>query len=133
VSSNDEMPEALRQTLRGGRMEEGKTVFRYPAETSPKDFMQQFVDVFQSKGWLNRNLRIRHCGRKYRIICSEKEFLAYHINENCGISPGIPGWPVCMVNHERIIEDGHMSVFESSEPGSYEWLLYLASGNIEVI
>ena len=114
-------------------MEEKKTVFRDPFEISPKDFMQRFIDVFQSKGWLNRSIRIRHRGRRYRILCSEKEFLAYRINDNCGISPGIPGWPVCMINHERIIEEEHMSAFESVEPSAYEWLLHIADGKVEEI
>jgi hypothetical protein len=114
-------------------MKEGNNMFRYPDELSPKDFLQQFIDVFESKGWLNRNLRIRHRSRSYRILCSEKEFLVYRINDNCGIPPGIPGWPVCIINHERIIEDAHMSAFESTELGAYEWLIHLADSAVEII
>jgi hypothetical protein len=114
-------------------VEGGNTAFLYPAEISPKDFFQQFIDVFERKGWLNVNLRIRHKGRRYRVLCSAKEFLAYRINENCGITPGIPGWPVCMINHERIIEDAHMSAFVSDEPCAYEWLVHLADSKVEII
>jgi hypothetical protein len=114
-------------------VEKGNAAFLHPAEISPKDFFQQFIYVFERKGWLHANLRIRHKGRRYRILCSGTEFLAYRINDNCGITPGIPGWPVCMINHERIIEDAHMSAFESTEPCAYEWLVHLADGAVEII
>lgn len=106
--------------------------FRYPGEIPAKDFFQQFIGVFEAKEWLGTNLRIRHRGRRYRIVCSEREFLAYRINEDCGIAPGIPGWPVCMVNESRILEDAHMTAFESAEPCAYEWLVHLADGAVEI-
>ena len=113
-------------------MEEGNVAFLNPAEISPKEFFKQFIDVFERKGWLNVNLRIRHKSRRYRILCSGKEFMAYRINDNCFITPGIPGWPVCMINHERIVEDTHMT-FESPEPCAYEWLVHLAGSAVEII
>ncbi len=113
-------------------MGEGNASFLHPAEISPGDFFQQFIDVFECKGWLNVNLRIRHKGRRYSIFCSREKFMAYRINDNCGIPPGSPGWPVCTINHERILEDTHMA-FESTEPCAYEWLVHLAGGTVEII
>jgi len=114
-------------------VEKGNSAFGHPAEISTRDFFKQFIDVFERKGWLNVNLCIRHKGRRYRILCDENEFQAYRINENCGITPGIPGWPVCMNNHENVIEDKHMSKFESDEPSAYEWLVHFADSTVEII
>ena len=114
-------------------MEGEKFSFCYPAETSPKDVLQQLVSVFSSRGWLNRNLRIRHNEKKYRIFCSEQEFLAYRINDNGSVPPGAPGWPVCLVTGDRIMEDSHLSGFVSTEPSAYEWLHKISKETIEFI
>lgn len=119
--------------MQGNMMGLDSKAFRHPGEISTTDFFKQFVFVFEYRSWLNRDLRIRHRDRRYRILCSEREFLAYRINGDCGIPPGIPGWPVCMINQHRILEDAHMSAFESTEPCAYEWLLHLADGAVEII
>ncbi|MRR14341.1 hypothetical protein EG833_02705 [archaeon] len=114
-------------------MDAGKASFCCPADTSPGDVLQQFVGIFSSRGWLNRNLRLEHGNRRYRIFCSEEEFLAYRINDNCSVSPGAPGWPVCMVTRDRIMEDSHLSGFASTEPSAYEWLQDITKEKIELI
>jgi hypothetical protein len=111
----------------------GNTPFRYPPEKNPADVLQKLVSVFARKGWLNQTLRIKHHGRKYRICCSEKEFFAYRINDYCGISPGFPGWPVCMVTHHQIIEDSDMSPFASTEPTTHDWLRCITEHDFELI
>jgi hypothetical protein len=95
--------------------------------------LTQLVEACASRGWLNRNLRIRLKDARYRIFCSEAEFTAFRVNDNCGVSPGIPGWPVCIVSAERIIEDGRMKGFPLAEPGAREWLASLSTGSIELI
>jgi len=114
-------------------MKTGEDQFGCSTDTSPIDILGQFVEVFSSKGWLNRNLRIRRLDARYRIFCSEVEFMVFRINDNCGVSPGIPGWPVCVVNRERVMEDEHLSGFVSAEPSAHEWLTSLTRGNIEFI
>lgn len=114
-------------------MQAGSVLIDYPAETSPKDVLLQFVGVFSTKGWLNKSLRIRHLERKYRVFCSENEFLAYRIQDCEGIPSDISGLPVCIVKADRILEDENISGFASTEPSAYEWLQRLADKNIEVI
>jgi hypothetical protein len=101
-------------------MKAGNIPFRNPAEARPVDDLQQFVSVFATRVWLNQNLRIKQRDRRCRIFCSESQFIAFRINDNCGISTGIPGWPVCIVNHVHVIEDSEMSTFESTEPRVYD-------------
>jgi hypothetical protein len=111
----------------------GGSQYCCPGDTSPKDVLRQFVVVFSSRGWLNRSLRLEHGNRKYRIFCSEEEFLAYRINDRCSVSPGVPGWPVCMVTKDRIMEDSLLSGFASTEPSAYEWLQNIMRQEIEFI
>ncbi len=99
----------------------------------PPDVLQKFVGIFEEKGWLNQTLRIKHRDRRYRICCTEREFLAYRINDHCSVLPGFPGWSVCIVNHEQIVEDSDMSAFSSSEPSAHEWLRCITEEDFELI
>ncbi len=64
-------------------------------------------------------------------VYEKKGFMAYRINDNCGITLGIPRWPVCMIKHERVIEDARMA-FESTEHSAYEWSVHLAGSTVEI-
>lgn len=70
--------------------------------------------------------------KKYRIFCSDTTFIAYRINEYYGISPGMPGWAVCIVNCDQVLEDASLPN-PSDEPTTGEWLKCLSSGEFEII
>jgi len=106
---------------------------RDPAEQRPVDVLQKFVDVFAGKGLLNKGLRILHREGRYRVFCSETEFIAQRINDNCGVSWGFPCWAVCIVTQDQIIEDSHMSGFASMEPGVHDWLRCIAGGDFQLL
>jgi hypothetical protein len=110
-----------------------KTSPPHSVDTTPIDVLRQFVEAFAEKGWLKRNIRIRRCNRNYWISCSKTEFFAYRISDNCGISPGIPGWPVCIVKKNKIINDSEMSAFASTEPSAGDWLRCIADNDFEMI
>ena len=95
--------------------------------------LQEFIAIFRSRGWLNQALQIKHREKKYRISCSETGFIAYRVNDYCHISPVIPGWPVCFVTDDHIINDSDMSKFASTEPSALDWLRCIASGDLELI
>ena len=95
--------------------------------------LERFVGLFESRGWLNRTLRIRYRERRYRICCTEREFSAYRINDHCSVLPGYPGWSVCLVTNDQIVEDSDLSAFSSSEPDAQEWLHCMAEGDFELI
>ena len=104
-----------------------------PRGKRPPDVLQKFVGIFEEKGWLNQTLRIKHRDRRYRICCTEREFLVYRINDHCSVLPGFPGWSVCIVTHEQIVEDSDMSAFSSSEPSAHEWLRCIVEEDFELI
>ncbi len=114
-------------------MEAGKQAFCCPGDPAPGDILKRFIGVFAGRGWLGKDLRIRRDGRRYRIFCSREKFLAYRINDNSSIPPGIPGWPVCVVTIDRIMEDAHLSGFASMEPSAYEWLMHIEQDTVEII
>ncbi len=110
----------------------GDPIHRY-CQKDPSDTLRDFVDIFTAKGWLNRTLRIRHRDKKYRICCSENEFLAYRINDSPGVSHGFPGWPVCRVSCRQIVDESAASPFPSKEPGVDDWLRGVAEGTFELL
>ena len=117
----------------GDEMKAENGPIRDPAGQRPVDVLQKFVDVFAGKGWLNQGLRILYQERRYRVFCSEEEFIAQRINDNCGVSWGFPCWTVCMVTLDQIIEDSRMSGFPSMEPGVHDWLRCLAGGDFKIL
>jgi len=114
-------------------MRAGNPPFRGPAEKKPTDVLQELVGVFVSKGWLNRELRVKHRDRRYRIFCTERKFFAYRINDNYGVSWGFPGWPVCIVTPQHIIDDSEMAAFESTGPSAEDWVRCIAENDFEII
>ena len=102
-------------------------------KSAPPLLLQEFIHLFASRGWLNQTLRIRRGDRRYRITCSENGFFAYRINDAHGISPGFPGWPVCLVTPDRLTDDLERSRFCSTEPDARDWLRLLAEGELDLI
>ncbi len=87
----------------------------------PLNLLQELVGVFSQKGWLNHTLHIMHRDRRYRVFCSETEFIVHRINDICTAPWGFPCWAVCMVTRDRIIEDDDLSKFSSTEPSALDW------------
>ena len=114
-------------------MKAAKKPFRDPAGKKAPEVLEAFIGVFESKGWLNQTIRIRRRERRYRISCTETGFVAYRINDHCGVSPGIPGWPVCFVTRDQIMDDSNMARFESNEPSVLDWLRFITDSDLELI
>ena len=117
----------------GGRHECGKHVVSRSCRKEADGCLAEFVGVFASKGWLKQSVRIKRRDRRYRIFCSERKFFSYRINDNCGISPGFPGWLVCIVTHDEISDDSKMPDFASAKPSAHHWLRCIAHGDFELI
>ena len=108
--------------------------YQHTPDMSPSDLLNQFIGAFAARGWLDQQVRISHRDRRYRLFCSREEFSAYRVNDNCGLPPGVPGWPVCMVSRDHILDDSAMSApFPSGEPGVHDWLQNVANDDLELI
>jgi hypothetical protein len=124
---------SLVNPIDGGDGMMDKKVFPGGAGKIPMEALQEFVGVFANKGWLNHALRILHRDRRYRIFCSETEFIAHRINDTCHDSWGFPCWAVCIVTQDQIIEDSDLSGFASIEPGVQQWLRCFAEGDFQIL
>ena len=105
----------------------------YVQERSSRDVLQKLLKIFTNKGWLNKNLKIKYQNKRYRISCNEERFFAYQINENCGISPGVPGWPVCIIKKDYIYDESGILDFTSTVLTIHDWLNIMATEKFEVI
>ena len=106
---------------------------RNPIPSKPPEVLEEFIGVFVGKGWLNQTIRIRRRERRYRLSCSETGFIAYRINDHSGVSPGIPGWPVCFVTPEQIMDDSDMTGLTSTEPSAHDWLRFIMDDDLELM
>jgi hypothetical protein len=126
-------PKGCRTRKRIKPMKARKKFFSDREGKKAPDVLQTFIGLFESKGWFNQMIRIRRRERRYRISCTEMGFIAYRINDHCGVSPGIPGWPVCFVTPEQIMDDSDMSRFASTEPSVLDWLRFIRDDDLEII
>jgi len=106
---------------------------RDPADKIPSAFLHKFVGALGTKGLLNRSFRISYREKKYRVFCSETQFLAQRISDSCEASWGFPCWVVCMVTAERIMEEPDLCGCGSSELNVHEWLRCLVEGDFQII
>ena len=102
------------------------------AEQAAAEVLHRFVSLFEGRGWLNRFINVRGGYGQYRLFCSESRFFAYRMNDRWGISPGAPGWPVCMVTRDRVFHDGSLCAFPTEDPETLQWLRLLADNDFEV-
>ena len=115
-------------------MTRGKLRMPSGARTGRQDeVLPRFVTLFKERGWLNRDIKIRRRDLSYRVFCSDTEFLAYRINDNPWLSPGVPGWPVCHVGKGRAFHDSEVGPFSSLEPDAFDWLRCMTEGDFEAV
>jgi hypothetical protein len=91
------------------------------------------MEIFTSKGWLNKNLRIKYQNKRYWVSCSEESFFAYQINENCGHGPGVPGWPVCIIKKDYIYDESGILDPTFTALNIHDWLNIMATQSFEVV
>ncbi len=113
-------------------MNDKRTQLQRSRRKAAGDILQEFVGLFENRGWLERTIRIRRQGIGYTVFCSRTQFLAYRLNDQWGLSPGIPGWPVCCINAEAVFHDAQFSTF-SCEQGIGDWLACIAHDDFEVV
>ncbi len=99
----------------------------YLQEKSSRDVLRNFIEIFDSKGWLNKKLRIKYQNKRYWISCNEERFFAYQINENCGLGPGVSGWPVCFIREDCVYDESEISDLTSTKLNVHDWLNIIAN------
>jgi hypothetical protein len=74
-------------------------------ELSPAELLQKIQDLFRELGLLGQRVELVHQGRKYLACCDDLSFSIYRLLEHCHIPPGAPGWPVCLVTEETVVDE----------------------------
>ena len=105
----------------------------YLQEKSPRDVLPKLIQIFESKGWLNKKLRIKYQNKRYWISCNEERFFAYQINENCSLGPGVPGWPVCIIREDYVYDESGIPDSTPTSLNMHGWLNIIENQDFELI
>jgi hypothetical protein len=74
-------------------------------ETSPADLLHRIQDRFRELGIFEQTLSLTYKEENYLVSCDAQAFAVYRLVEQCHVSPGRPGWPVCLVTSEVVVDE----------------------------
>ncbi|MBM4276001.1 MAG: hypothetical protein FJ134_16305 [Deltaproteobacteria bacterium] len=77
----------------------------FVAETRPAELFHLIQDRFRELGLFDQTLTLTIQGQKYLARCDAQAFTVYRCIDNCHIPPGVPGWPVCLVSADTVIDE----------------------------
>ena len=75
------------------------------AEDSPAELLHRIQARFRELGLFESTLTLTHNGEKYLVNCDDRVFAVYRLVEHCHVPPGHPGWPVCLVTAEAVVDE----------------------------
>jgi hypothetical protein len=75
------------------------------SEISPAELLGRIQARFRELGLFGSTLTLNHQGDKYLVSCDDQAFAVYRLVEKCHVSPGQPGWPVCLVTAEAVVDE----------------------------
>ena len=74
-------------------------------QTSPAEMLRRIQDRFRELGIFGQSLSLTYQAEKYLVSCDAQAFAVYRLVEKCHVSPGQPGWPVCLVTGEAMVDE----------------------------
>ena len=74
-------------------------------EEAPAELLRRIQARFRELGLFGSPLTLTHKGEKYLVNCDDRVFAVYRLVEKCHVSPGRPGWPVCLVTAEVVVDE----------------------------
>jgi hypothetical protein len=74
-------------------------------EESPAELLGRIQARFRALGLLGRTVTVVHRGKTYLITCDEQAFAVYRRLRRSHLPPGRPGWPVCLVTEEIVVNE----------------------------
>lgn len=84
-------------------------------ESSPAELLRRIQALFRELGLFEKKLTLTHQGQQYLARCDAHAFTIYRLLEKCHVPPGTPGWPVCLVTQETIIDETSPPHLEEDE------------------
>jgi hypothetical protein len=76
-----------------------------PAQISPAEMLARIQDRFRELGIFGQNLSLTYQAEKYLVSCDAEAFTVYRLVSHCHVPPGRPGWPVCLVTGEVMVDE----------------------------
>ena len=74
-------------------------------EISPAELLGRIQARFRELGLFGSTLTLTHNGEKYLASCDDRVFVVYRLVEKGHVPPGRPGWPVCLVTAETVVDE----------------------------
>jgi hypothetical protein len=81
------------------------TVGKVNTEISPAELLGRIQARFRELGRFGSPLTLNHRGEQYLVRCDVEAFAVYRLVEGCHVPPGRPGWPVCLVTAEAVVDE----------------------------
>ena len=75
------------------------------SEISPAELLRRIQARFRELGCFGSTLPLTHNGEKYLASCDDRVFAVYRLVDQCHVPPGRPGWPVCLVTNEAVVDE----------------------------
>jgi hypothetical protein len=93
---------------------------------SPALVLEHIQTLFRKWGIYNQKLTLQHEGDEYAFSCHDQAFVVYRLLPVAGTPPGAPGWPVCLVTADGVIDECsppyHDEDYFASHLGLADWL-----------
>jgi hypothetical protein len=74
-------------------------------EISPAELLTRIQARFRELGRFGSSLTLTHNGEKYLAACDDQAFADYRLVDRCHVPPGRPGWPVCLVTAQTVVDE----------------------------
>jgi hypothetical protein len=72
---------------------------------TPSERLDIIREFFHQRGLFDQNLEISLEGQAYRLVCDDRAFAVFRLNQNQGLPPGNPGWMVCRLDRDSLFEE----------------------------
>jgi hypothetical protein len=77
----------------------------FACQASPAELLGRIQVLFRELGRFGAPLTLTHNGEKYLAACDDRSFAVYRLLEQGHVAPGRPGWPVCLVTAEAVVDE----------------------------
>lgn len=72
---------------------------------SPAEMLRRIQDRFRELGIFGQGLSLTYQDDEYLVSCNAEAFAVYRLVSHCHVPPGQPGWPVCLVTGEVMVDE----------------------------
>jgi hypothetical protein len=95
----------------------------------PARVLGHIQKLFKTWGIFGKKLTLKHEGAEYAFSCQEKAFVVYRLLAVGEKPAGTPGWPVCLVTAEGVIDECSPPYADedyfASHLGLADWLIII--------